>query len=221
MTVPGWNSVEGAARWHRSCEIAGCVALALLLIFEILAYKYGNRKDALLHEQDARIASDRKAADHAREQEVAAEVAAANNAAKEAKDSESRAIQKADEMTEKLAPRVLSKGQQEAITNILASAPKGNRTIKVSGSAPDATSYATQISDTLKRSGWIVKMENAMFFGPHVSGMWILVRNPNDYPPARRSFPPSICSRRHRVRGENDPSDLENTTVFWLCIGFK
>ena len=51
--LPGWNSVETTARLHRGFEIAGFVALGLLLAFEILAYIYGNRKDALALAQQA------------------------------------------------------------------------------------------------------------------------------------------------------------------------
>ena len=48
MTLPGWDSIDAAARYHRAFEIAGFVALGLLLLFEVLAYIYGNRKDALV-----------------------------------------------------------------------------------------------------------------------------------------------------------------------------
>ena len=57
--APGWNSVEAAAKWHRGFEIAGFVALGLLLLFEILSYVYGNRKDTLLRVEQKR-SSDRQ-----------------------------------------------------------------------------------------------------------------------------------------------------------------
>jgi hypothetical protein len=51
VTLPGWDSVDAAVAWHRGFEIAGFVALGLLLAFEVLAYIYGNRKDVLLAAQ--------------------------------------------------------------------------------------------------------------------------------------------------------------------------
>jgi hypothetical protein len=47
VTLPGWNSIESVTRWHRGFEIAGFIALGLLLLFEVLTYIYGNRKDVL------------------------------------------------------------------------------------------------------------------------------------------------------------------------------
>ena len=53
--LPGWNSIESATRWHKGFEIAGFVALGLLLLFEVLAYIYGTRKDTLSSAQQADI----------------------------------------------------------------------------------------------------------------------------------------------------------------------
>jgi hypothetical protein len=57
MQLPGWGSVETVSRIHSFCEIAGIVALALLVGFEVLAYAYGHRREALeqlAHEQELR-----------------------------------------------------------------------------------------------------------------------------------------------------------------------
>ena len=51
--LPGWDSLDAAARWYKGFEIAGFIALGLLLLFEVLAYIYGNRKDILLSAQQA------------------------------------------------------------------------------------------------------------------------------------------------------------------------
>lgn len=48
MRIPGWDSIDAAARWHKGFEIAGFIALGLLLLFEVLAYLYSNRKDTLV-----------------------------------------------------------------------------------------------------------------------------------------------------------------------------
>jgi hypothetical protein len=43
----GWNSLESVSTIHRGLEIAGFVFLGLLLVSEVLAFVYGNRKDVL------------------------------------------------------------------------------------------------------------------------------------------------------------------------------
>jgi hypothetical protein len=109
---PGWNSVEAVVKWHRGFEVAGFVALGLLLLFEVQAYVYGNRKDVLLLAQQTSIAAERR-----KEQEA------------------------------QLAPRRLSKEQEDKISSYLASQPKGKFVIKATASAQDARSYADQIAD--------------------------------------------------------------------------
>lgn len=46
--LPGRNSVESVSEWHKLFEFAGFIALGLLLLFEVLAYVYGNRSVRLL-----------------------------------------------------------------------------------------------------------------------------------------------------------------------------
>lgn len=76
---PGWDSVEAATKWHRWFEIAGFIALGLLLIFEIISYIYGSRKDILLLKQE-----------EVKEKMMAADIAQANQAAQTAKEAQER-----------------------------------------------------------------------------------------------------------------------------------
>ena len=48
MILPGWNSLSTVIRAHRFFEVAGIVALFLLVVCEVCAYVYGHRKDELL-----------------------------------------------------------------------------------------------------------------------------------------------------------------------------
>jgi hypothetical protein len=48
---PGWDSLEVVARYHRWAEIIGIVVLALLVIAELISYRYGQRKDELTTQQ--------------------------------------------------------------------------------------------------------------------------------------------------------------------------
>jgi hypothetical protein len=49
--LPGWDSLPTVARYHNWAEMAGIVALAFLIIAEIITYKYGHRKDELSEQQ--------------------------------------------------------------------------------------------------------------------------------------------------------------------------
>ena len=47
MHLPGWDSLERVTTLHSFFEIAGIVALALLVLFEVCGYVYGHRRDTL------------------------------------------------------------------------------------------------------------------------------------------------------------------------------
>jgi hypothetical protein len=49
--LPGWDSLEAVTRYHRWAEIIGIVVLALLVVAEVAAYRYGQRKDDLTTQQ--------------------------------------------------------------------------------------------------------------------------------------------------------------------------
>jgi thiosulfate reductase cytochrome b subunit len=78
MTLPGWNDLESVARVHRFFEIGGIVVLGTLVIFEIIAYVYGHRKETLIEliqqqEKAAMVAESAKAVE-----ELKLEIAKAN-----------------------------------------------------------------------------------------------------------------------------------------------
>lgn len=49
--LPGWDSLSAVTRYHGWAEIAGIIFLALLVIAEVTAYRYGHRKDDLTDRQ--------------------------------------------------------------------------------------------------------------------------------------------------------------------------
>jgi hypothetical protein len=49
--LPGWDSLPAVTRYHSWSEMAGIVFLALLVIAEIVTFKYGHRKDDLTEQQ--------------------------------------------------------------------------------------------------------------------------------------------------------------------------
>lgn len=49
--LPGWDSLPTVSRYHSVAEIAGILILAALVVAEIVAYRYGKRKDFLTEQQ--------------------------------------------------------------------------------------------------------------------------------------------------------------------------
>jgi len=49
--LPGWDSLSAVTRYHNWAELAGIVVVALLVVTEIVAYKYGHRKDDMTEQQ--------------------------------------------------------------------------------------------------------------------------------------------------------------------------
>lgn len=49
--LPGWDSLPAVTRYHNWAEMAGIIAVAFLVLTEIVAYKYGHRKDDLTEQQ--------------------------------------------------------------------------------------------------------------------------------------------------------------------------
>jgi hypothetical protein len=63
-TLPGWDSLERVTWFSNVFQILGLTSLALLVIFDVLAFAYGHRRDALLARQAAprSLSADQKAA---------------------------------------------------------------------------------------------------------------------------------------------------------------
>src|SRR5260370_36668487 len=125
LLLPGWNSVEAASKWHRGFEIAGFVALGLLLLFEVLAYRYGNRRDSLSVAAELDAARGRQTQEEIANLKRDQEIAEAQREAKQAKDSHEAAQIRIDELT---ATRKLSDEQKQTLTKAL-SPYKGSQII--------------------------------------------------------------------------------------------
>ncbi len=52
LSLPGWNSLPAVSRLHDLFEVGGIVILGLLVVAEVLAYRYGHRRDELLAIQE-------------------------------------------------------------------------------------------------------------------------------------------------------------------------
>jgi hypothetical protein len=55
MTLPGWESIETVSRFSKWFTVLGLVSLFFVALFDILAWVYSNRKDALTERENSRV----------------------------------------------------------------------------------------------------------------------------------------------------------------------
>jgi hypothetical protein len=211
IAIPGWDSVEAAAKLHRWFEIAGFVALALLLVFEVLAYIYGNRRDELVIVADQAGATERRQHQEQADQQRNAEVAEANRRA-------AAAQAQAEQLRQQAAPRALSPTERHQIVAFLAGKPTGVFIIKATIVTADARNYGEQIADAFRASGWTVTVQNVMFSGSNIMGLWITVKDGNAPPQAAGILQHALAAGGITARAEYDSTMPDEV---WLSIGAK
>ena len=229
--LPGWDSIDAVGKWLRGFEIAGFIALGLLLLFEVLSYIYGNRKDVLSAQQQvAAIAKETAKQEQARRDEarfLQEKIDAANYAAQQAQANQIEARHKLEKLQKAAEPRRLSEQQEQEFSAFLDKAPRGNLTINASTNADDARGFADQIASLLTRKGWNITVNNSMFVkfkpgGPDLSGLWMTVKSPSPTAAPQRAGALQQAFKHIgiTVRGEWDDSIQDPDQVF-LCIGGK
>lgn len=210
---PGWSSVESVTKLHRWFEILTFVALGLLLLFEILAYVYGQRRDHLLVLADATSSQERQTHEDAANRERDAQIGRARQEAADARDAQRRAEELA-------APRHLTESQRTLILASLNRQTGGILNIKASMAAGDARSYSDEMAGLFRSAGWTVTVENALFAGTEATGIWILIQNPSMAPIRAVTLQRALEAAGISVRVEYDPT-LPAVTDVWLCVGPK
>jgi hypothetical protein len=218
--LPGWSSVEAAARWHKTFEIAGFAALGLLLLFEVLAYIYGSRRDALAEAERTNTEIRLRHEQELAEQQSMASIRAAEDAAQKAIEAGKNAEQKAAELIADSAPRTLTTLQDNQISEFLGRHPKGSFVIKANITVKDARQFADKIAELFRTNGWQVKVDNAIITGPNPIGLWITVRDPNVAPLAAVTLRDALKSGGISIRAEYDPQGPALDEV-WLSVGSK
>jgi len=171
MTLPGWDSIEAAARWHRVFEIAGFIALGLLLLFEVIAYIYGNRKDILVAAAEQATAMERSGQEQKANEQRNTEITKANQKAAEAQavaqqaaDQLAKANQKVSELTQNAIPRSLTPDQRSRLFKFLSANPKQKIEADVPTGDNEAKVYAGELVDVISSAGWEVSGPNQSFY---------------------------------------------------------
>ena len=116
--------------------------------------------------------------------------------------------------------RYLAPDQKKAILAFLANEPKGAFVIKASMTAPDAWSYADQLAEPFRHSGWNVRIDNAMFGGPNVSGVRITIKNPEAVPPSSIVLKNALEAAGITTPAFYDPG-VPDAEEVWLSVGSR
>jgi hypothetical protein len=217
-------------RYQKRLVAIGFIAVAFAVAGEVVERKYGHRVDVLDEERYNKTVQDLNSKINAAN--VAAQVAKSENSAaqQQAEEAEkvSSAAQKvaqdaqtqADTLRKQQAPRSLANEQQQKIRSYLSKCPPGAFEINASINENDARPFAEQIASAFRNSGWSVKITNAMFTGPDVSGLWLTIQDPQRPPRAAVDLNNALSAARISNRVEYDKTFTDSMRVT-LSIGFK
>jgi hypothetical protein len=169
---PGWNSIEGAARWGDIFFWAGFAFLVLLAGCEILSKVYGWHKDTLIAMRDDSIAVALEMRTKQAEQERVeaqarheAEIAAAQPPEAEADKIEppqqtTREAEPLGRTSEQVArlqersPRGLTEGQKKAVIGLLSPFRGQKFSVVCIAGDPEAKNLGEEIVNVLRTAGW-------------------------------------------------------------------
>ena len=174
--LPGWDSLSAVTRYHGWAEIAGIIFLALLVIAEVTAYRYGHRKDDLTDRQQT-------ATNQRHDDELARlhlETAQAN--------------ERAAKLQEAAAWRVFPAEVKAQLVNGLRNAG-GLVEISYPANDPEALFLASQIEDIFKQLNvgkvpfpWNLTIQPRQFSRSIFWGLRIFGQNSDEVEILRRAF---------------------------------
>jgi hypothetical protein len=157
---PGWNSIEGAAKWGDVFFWAGFALLVLLAGCEILSKVYGWRKDTLIAMRDDSIAVARARHDAEIAPAQAPEIAGEKTAPEPQSQQTAREAEPLARTSEQVArlpersPRGLTEAQKKIVIGLL-SPFRGQRfsVVCIAGD-PEGKNLGEEIVNVLRAAGW-------------------------------------------------------------------
>jgi cell division protein FtsL len=139
--LPGWDSLPTVSRNHSVAEIAGIIVLGALVAAEVVAYKYGKRKDFLTEQQQ-----------HATEQRHDEEMARLHLETAQANKATEELRQENLDLRTKIAGRRVKSEQYERLVLELSKNP-GFFHMQAMTDGESAL-YAADLFKTLKAAQW-------------------------------------------------------------------
>jgi hypothetical protein len=185
VMLPGWNSIESVTRWHRGFEIAGFIALGLLLLFEVLTYVYGNRKDALIAAKPQLTPAEWSKQQEANERalgDLQTKLGAAKQQSEQTAHQLEESQQKLSQLEKQAASRELTRDQLSGLNAALSVNPKYAVEIDTPMGDQEAARYAKQFETVLRDNGWTIDGPNYSIFNPPLRDIQITVGDPRHIP---------------------------------------
>jgi hypothetical protein len=214
--LPGWDSMEAAAKWHKGFEIAGFVALGLLLLFEILTYLYSNRWDALNVQFQLAAAQTRLQQEQIADQRRDAEIAEARRQANEARDAQQVAQQKIDALT---ATRTLTDQQEQVLIKALSPYKGAEIIIRNAQGNKECQDYADQFRHVFQQSGWTLARAPFRIVIHEGENVQMMVGNIMN--PPQRAIAIQAALKEIGIEAPGNLDESVGPDVVQLYIGFK
>lgn len=225
--LPGWDSLDGATAWGGRFHVLGYIALGCLFLFEVLAYVYDHRKDALLVDQQATVERQREEQQRQERENNAAVISGLQTQLEAAQRQGADFAQQLDQSNQKLsaveqaqAPRKLTNTQIAEFVSYLKQFPPGRISVTGDISIPDAYPYTLQFVEALKEAGWdtVGGANRGMFKGPF-SGIIISVHDRDNYPPQAKYLVDALKKIGIHAPASVDPAVSPDSIL--MAIGSK
>jgi cell division protein FtsL len=172
--LPGWDSLPAVTRFHNWAEMAGIIVVALLVVTEVVAYKYGHRKDDLTEQQQTATNQrhdDEMARLHLETAQITKEAETARAAIANANAQAAQARLEQERLKAELAWRTLSPQVVAQLEQILSKHP-GKINVQHVANDTEALYLAIQLANIFGKAKWEVQMLSVTMGGALVFGLW-------------------------------------------------
>lgn len=140
MQLPGWDSLGSVTRIHFLLEVAGIIFLGLLVVSEVLALKYSNRKDVLTAQAATATENAQRAEVTTLQEKLAATAREAHR--------------RIEELRAQQAPRRLSEDQKRALVRSLSRFHGQRIAITCVMGDGEAKQFAEDFAEVFRAAGW-------------------------------------------------------------------
>jgi hypothetical protein len=221
---PGWDSIASTGYWSHFWFWFGIICLFALGASEIVSHVYGLRKDELVAIAESKAAIQRKGDEAAAKKKSEAEAAQLRQELTAAQRVATEAAEKAKELDRLRQPRHLSEGGKKALLEQLSKIPKLQVVIKAGTSGGDERGYGEEIASVLSDLSWDVRIDNALFMGTDVAGLWVTVKGSGGepVPDSVATLVRALASAGLDIRGQvTADTAIPEPSEIWLSIGRK